>query len=239
MYEEHQNFERPGSPEAKIWRYSDLGKFICTLCTGSLWFSRIDQFDDKYEASWLPYVPPAGRAGPAPQVFEDNRRRIWPASVSTTAVNCWHMNEWESDAMWKLYGGGTGVAIQSTFARLTASLKDCPHFVSVGLVKYIDYTSDTFVGQDNGFQPFLHKRKSYEHEKELRAVVWPPGGEHGTMAPIDKGIRGPVSLDRLIERVYLAPDAPPSLMGDIKDAMAESRVSFEVIQSDIHQRPLY
>src|SRR5882724_5504041 len=38
--------------------------------------------------------------------------------VSRIACSCWHMNEGESDAMWRLYCQESGVAIQSTVERL-------------------------------------------------------------------------------------------------------------------------
>jgi hypothetical protein len=47
-------------------------------------------------------------------------------------VSCWHMSEYESDAMWKLYGASNNcVAIRSTFARLKACM---PKHAWAGLV---------------------------------------------------------------------------------------------------------
>lgn len=40
----------------------------------------------------------------------------------------------------------------------------------IGLVKYIDYDKDVFP-LDNTFYPFTHKRKSFEHEREVRFLI--------------------------------------------------------------------
>jgi hypothetical protein len=55
--------------------------------------------------------------------------------------NSWHMNDGESDAMWKLYlKGSQGIAIQSTVERIQSSFQNTvTHPVYMALVEYIDY----------------------------------------------------------------------------------------------------
>jgi hypothetical protein len=85
-----------------------------------------------------------------------------------TFINCWHMNENESDAMWRIYARTSdAVAIQSTFARLQRVLSDRAF---IGVVKYVDYDTE-WMPEGNTLYPFVHKRKSFEHERELRAVM--------------------------------------------------------------------
>ena len=91
--------------------------------------------------------------------------------------------------MWKLYGvDDRGVAIRSTRARLIRSLPPrddevvalhvkrkpdgCPEAlpVYVGEVTYINYESEIFPDH-NSYLPFIYKRRSFEHERELRAVA--------------------------------------------------------------------
>ena len=60
----------------------------------------------------------------------------WPKYV---AVNCWHENEHESAAMWKLYIKSVeGIAIQSTYSKLKKSFIN-DEIIFIGKVKYIDY----------------------------------------------------------------------------------------------------
>lgn len=90
------------------------------------------------------------------------------------AVNCWHANEHESAAMWKLYlKSDEGIAIQSTYKRLKESIID-DEDVLIGKVNYIDYETD-IIDPNNQYGSLIHKRKSFEHEKEIRAVItkWP------------------------------------------------------------------
>src|SRR5208283_5194086 len=83
-------------------------------------------------------------------------------------VNCWHMNEVESAAMWKIYSTSKdSVCLQTTFARLRDVLPEDD--VYIGVVNYISYDRD-MIPDDNGLWPLFHKRKSFEHERELRAL---------------------------------------------------------------------
>ena len=52
--------------------------------------------------------------------------------------NCWHMNDAESDAMWKIYiymRGGDGVAIRSTAGRLMDCFTETPERIYLGEVR--------------------------------------------------------------------------------------------------------
>src|SRR5262249_36502984 len=98
----------------------------------------------------------------------------WKSSVG---LNCWHVNPYESAAMWKLYASNEeGVAIKSTVRRLKDSLSSYAPDVFLGAVSYIDYGKDLIYRGNpfgNLFCAFLHKRRSFEHEQELRAVCIP------------------------------------------------------------------
>jgi hypothetical protein len=79
------------------------------------------------------------------------------------------MSDYESAAMWKLYLRDHGVAIQTTFQALTASLAS-EEDGYVGLVKYIDFQT-ALIPENNAFWPFVHKRRSFDFEHEVRAVI--------------------------------------------------------------------
>ena len=87
-----------------------------------------------------------------------------------TFVNCWHESENESAAMWKIYSREyDGIAVKTTFETLTQSFTDVLT-VHVGKIDYIDYNS-TLIPERNLYSPFLYKRKMFEHEREVRAIV--------------------------------------------------------------------
>ena len=84
-----------------------------------------------------------------------------------TLINCWHENDNESEAMWRLYASrGLGVAIKSSFGRLVKSFTSrLPDIIA--RVKYISYDTMPIVHS----APFLHKRVSFDHEREVRALI--------------------------------------------------------------------
>ena len=92
---------------------------------------------------------------------------------STVYVSCWHANNSESEAMWRLYcGDHEGIALCTTYERLDASL---PANTYIGKVTYVGSTSER--GLDtNVVTSIMHKRLAFEHEREVRVVVWEARG---------------------------------------------------------------
>src|SRR3990172_7066486 len=165
--EVHRVFIAPKNPNIKIWRYMDFTKYLSFLEKRALFFTRSDKFDDPYEGSTT-QANVTNRStvykNASPSWLE--QWSLW--SRQWTYINCWHMNEYESAAMWSLYAKtNEAIAIQSTYQRLF----DClPPKTYVGKVHYIDYDKD-WLPEGNTFFPYVHKRKSFEHEQELRAVI--------------------------------------------------------------------
>ena len=105
------------------------------------------------------------------QKFRANARK-WR---NINYVNCWHVSDYESEAMWRLYTGGegNGVAIQTTFERLYNALP-LDFSVDFGLVNYINYRDYNTGSSGKSIHPFLapwYKRESFAHEKEFRVKV--------------------------------------------------------------------
>jgi hypothetical protein len=95
----------------------------------------------------------------------------WQREV--TFVNSWYCQEHESAAMWSLYlKTQEGIAIQSTYDRLSNAFVNYHDYdINIGRVSYIDYEHDT-IPQGNILFPVMCKRKSFEHEREIRALIW-------------------------------------------------------------------
>src|ERR1700683_846222 len=74
-----------------------------------------------------------------------------------TYLNCWHISQHESAAMWGLYQrDGRGIAVRSTFERLTKSIQG-DQSVYVGMVHYVDY-GHQFIPEGNSLAPYVYKR---------------------------------------------------------------------------------
>jgi hypothetical protein len=70
--------------------------------------------------------------------------------------------------MWRLYTQTQdAVAIRSSYQRLVSCL---PDEALIGLVDYVDF-EETTIAMTNRLAPFAMKRKSFEHEREVRAVI--------------------------------------------------------------------
>lgn len=89
-------------------------------------------------------------------------------------INCWHLNEVESLAMWDIYSRkDEGIAIVSSESNFIDAFSDLNNDIFGGVVKYANYDSHDFtIDIDNGFNSILYKRVSYDYEREYRLVFW-------------------------------------------------------------------
>jgi hypothetical protein len=200
--ESHPSFPQPDDPSVKVWRYLDLPRFISLLSTEALSFARVDSLDDPFEGS----IPPA--------VYEQWKNRH--SELVATArrglrkqafVSCWHANNTESEAMWRLYcGSRDGIALQTTYEKLDASL---PRGVFIGQMTYLDYECDVEPPGDT-LALLMRKREAFEHEHEIRALVWPHTAPQLAPRELDEDVRVinvPWSAPEFLERIYVSPYA--------------------------------
>src|SRR5215208_3183149 len=162
MYHPNVACTPPQNEATKVWRYMTFTKFMSLVDRSALYFSRVDRLGDAFEGSFArrnlsgdlrpeemiqsyesiePRSKWVGSAPMTPQL------RAWSFNYGqrSTYANCWHMNAYESAAMWSVYSrSGEGIAIQSTYGRLRDSFTSPDHkqLVSIGMVKYIDYEQD-------------------------------------------------------------------------------------------------
>ena len=246
MYQEHPIFIAPEDPDVKIWRYMSLSKLISMISSESLFFTRADRFEDKYEGSYS-HANIELRSQVYPKGTEQMRTELSEFSKNMlryTVINCWHINENESAAMWKLYSSDDeGVAIQSTYNRLITSFDDNPDdIIYVGKVNYIDYNTK-WLPEGNTFYPFVHKRKSFEHERELRAVIQKlPTSNKGidfTKEIFNFGKNVNIYLDTLIENIYVAPTSKSWFYKVVKDTIDNFRIDKQVLVSDLSKDPVF
>jgi len=241
-YGPHSDF-LPAEKGTKVWRYMDFTKFASLLDTSALYFSRADRLPDSWEGAHTTW----GLIGQPNWVLagEHQTRPFNRALRQHTFVSCWHMNDVESAAMWKLYvSQNEGIAIRTTVDRLTSSFQgdECAIFdVYVGRVRYLDYDREVFA-EGNTFIPFLHKRLSFEHEHELRAIIQPilPGGKPLVDSdPYAEGLLVDVDLQKLIESVYIAPTSERWLKELVTNVAKKYGLGAPVLQSDLARDPVY
>lgn len=245
----HPACPQPPRPEVRVWRYMDFAKYVSILDTSCLYFARSDRLGDPFEGSY-PRSNVADRSRRYQDVPEADRvdrladisgllkwMREW------TYVSCWHMNEHESAAMWKLYAkSNEAVAIVSSYDRLAECL---PNSVSIGAVKYIDYELERLPEEGKLLHSFMHKRRSFEHEHEARAFVQELPKVNGIGA-LQTELRNselglPVAIKPacLIESVYVAPTTPDWFCDLVKRVSKRYGQGFPVRRSSLDAEPMY
>src|SRR5262249_11707801 len=179
------------------------------------------------------------------------------SEIRNSIVSCWHMNAVESMAMWRLYlTGREGIAVRSTFERFVSAFapfdgQDKGHNadgterelrINAGIVHYVDYDGDTPLNVPR----ILLKRRSFEHERELRAVAvdrsWgnsPRFGPDGRVLTRfgSGGDSIPVDLAALIAAVYVAPEAKPWFKKLIEAVVGGDGVEVYVVPLELGRCP--
>ena len=119
-------------------------------------------------------------------------------------------------------------------------------------VHYVDY-SEELVRRNVHLSEFFHKRKSFSHEDEIRAVVqelptipcaWDDAGnvtsshdDLGKLPLPGKSLK--VDLDALICGVYIAPQAPSWIEGLVRRLLQRFAISKPVVKSALNAKSLY
>jgi hypothetical protein len=244
-------FDEPAEENVRIWRYMDFTKFVDILVHSGLFFSRCDLFEDQFEGS----VTRATHETRVKDLLElgDDKSAEMSEKLSVELsdlrkwlrglpfVNCWHMNEYESVAMWKLYSQAKeAIAIVSTYKRLRACLDET---FWVEQVQYIDYDRD-IIPSGNLMYPFVFKRRSFAHERELRAFTAniPATADNRldlSATPSAAGIWVAVRLNELIETVHVAPMSAPWFVDLVREISKKYELLAPVKQSSLDRDPIY
>lgn len=253
--ENHPVFKEPG-PNIKVWRYRAFTKFISSLENGGLFFCRADLLGDPFEGSY-----PRAHKKLRPIMYKDSPfpPEIRPSIEKFNAeyskklrqwmmINCWHMNKVESAAMWKLYTKtNESICIQSRYKLLRNCLDDenyigAKYKIYSGKVQYIDYNK-VWVSEGNIYSPFMHKRMSFAHERELRVVINTnpkhPRWMDENIEPSANGIWIKVDFEKLIEKIFIAPTSPGWFKKLVEGIIKKYGIKKEVIHSPLDEEPFY
>lgn len=139
--------------------------------------------------------------------------------------------------MWKCYADHKdGIAIQSTVERFKKAISNDTTQIFIGKVGYIDY-SISAVPEGNIFYNFLHKRKSFEHEKELRAITM--GNDFHQTGGLPDGVGVSINADILIEKILIAPTAPDWIKELVEATTMRYGLTKAVKKSSLHEEGLW
>jgi hypothetical protein len=257
--ENHPCFKGPNNENIKIWRYISLPKFMRLVQSKSLYFSRANYLGDPFEGSlsqaniqFREYVRKFRHIVPQLESYRDiddqtldrlfrTQSESHKYMVDRMLVSCWHMSDYESAAMWKLYSSGEPiVAIQSTYKILETLL---PVWANLGTVQYADYQKD-LIPEINAFYPIMHKQNSFEHEKELRAVIWDmnttdTGGKFISANADSFGLNLPIDIHKLMQNIFIDPLAPHWFENVVRDVCEIYQLNVTICKSNLASKALY
>jgi len=237
----------------KIWRYVDIPKLAAMLSSRSLYFCQVPLLGDPFEGSLVQAVkngiesmkPIVVKQYPGFVRTDEQMCNSIMSSKTYSYASCWYASEEESAAMWDLYArGGFGVTVRSTLGRLVDSVASVAEPVWIGKINYHNYATAQ-PPQNSLWTPMFQKRKSFEHEREIRALVmdWDKMNTlRGTWSYEPNLVPGryvSADLSILLERVYVAPFAPQWYKDVIIKVVAA--LGFEwlpVTQSDMEASPI-
>jgi len=143
------------------------------------------------------------------------------------------MSDYESAGKWKLYSKlDESICIQTSFERFERSL---PSEVKLGKVKYINYKTE-WIPESDVFYPFIYKRLSFEHEKELRAIFNSKDIEgNNRFKKAENGYWAKLNLQTLIQKIYISPDAQDWFVELVKRV----RNKYKLDRKPVLKSPLY
>jgi len=222
-------YKSPPGPNTDLWlwRYMDLEKFKDFIETKSIFFAKATSFGDNLECAvsikdqknWL-----YSMRATAYEYFYEQELTGMPIEEKTKVIekriqreildnkefrkkvliSCWHANDYESEAMWQLYKGydHQTIAVSINLCNLRHAL---PKPIHIGEVSYVDYEK-VYPTKVRVFR----KHVSYEHEREVRAVIFPEHIQNKDIETTitkrtDKGCSVKLQEGYLQIRVYISP----------------------------------
>jgi len=207
----------------KIWKYLDFTKFISLLETNSLYFAKANVLIDRHEGMFTDT-----------KLSASCKNKEFKKTKNLVYLNCWHINKYESAAMWNVYlKSEEGIAIQSTSKRLEKSFQNKKNKIKLGKIEYVDYREKKICNKDI-FYPFFHKRKSFEYEKEFRALIYKEEEEAE-----ENGIFIPINPKELIEKIYIAPTAEDWIKDLVESLVKKYNINVKITKSNLFDDPIF
>jgi hypothetical protein len=248
--------DHPISVNTKICRYLTFEKFVWLIAKSALYHSRLDRLGDPFEGSVTKPYARKRDAGEMvgymaiPQYEPINNIRL----MLCTFASCWCASPVESAAMWRLYSReDSGVAIVSTPARMRDAVDVASYRTAwIQPVEYLDFEKDDMtLPHALRAMPGVVKRKSFEHEKEVRAMIrieeypedagliFSPEWVQGLAEKMPSGIGASVDLPRLIEGICVSPSADSWFVDLVQTLVGRRGLAGLVRKSELRGDPVY
>lgn len=177
---------QPENNKHFLWKYIDLHQLIFFLREGSLFFNRLDKYEDPFEGITTSILK--NEVKRLKKKESVRKLKAWLKTEGTAEmqknqfVNCWFNYDRESMAMWNLFSNPDSVAIKIKFSDLMQHLRYSFDELMTDLKGDAEIIGDRI--QYLKLNPFdmeqdlrrlaysaLRKDIAFEHEKEYRFLV--------------------------------------------------------------------
>jgi hypothetical protein len=262
--------DTPRNDDRRVWRYITFHQLISILDREELYFSSIDTFQDRFEGSfpkeesiesnYSSYVSRLEESGQAsdPTSFAENVKNYRIYAPKIVFANCWHINDRETAFMWNQYQERS-IAIQSTVSRLRDSFSISKRGAQLYEVEYIDYEEEEFQSEHR-LAAYFHKRRSFEHENELRIMYLGHPPQAGCESDVEvsdtdgfdlmasgdvdesmfvEGQFHEFDVDSLVENIYVDPRRSDEFLKLTQNAISKYSFDFPVTKSELSKDPVY
>jgi hypothetical protein len=234
-----------------VWRFMSLSDFQGLLENNALFFAKPGAFLDPLEGcSSMWNIEELREKGER----HNRTSRTYIRKIHEfSAVSSWHINEYEAAGMWDLYlKGNDGIAIKTTYENLLCSIKDLRYKIFSGKVQYIDFQKEMV--SHSVYDTLFYKRKSYQHENELRLVIIASRIHAWKLQKLfeiqgisanqwQKRMYGNLltcNLHQLINEIYVSPRSAQSCVDKVKALTKKHGLAYKkVIQSDLYKDYIY
>lgn len=219
--------------ETLIWRYMDLDKFSKMLNSSTIWFSRVDKFDDLFEGSISELTNKILKYGSdvTPEMIKHfNKVQKW--QQQWTYTTCWHNAPYENALMWRAYAP-KGIVVKSKYYKLVEQLDSN---AVIGPVLYKNYNTD--IVAEGTQMRYYQKRHNFIDEREVRALIseFPEEDIAKTNSALGKAIK--VDLSKLIDNIVCRPFADISEFETIKKMVSDAGLKIQVVESELSGDPI-
>lgn len=148
MYENSNNIQLDLYDDTQVvWRYMDFTKFLSMLQYKALFFcscslmQKMDPFEGEYPKNNLKNLRDKKDFVQLSREYTQKPAAYRRKFLENVGINCWHANDTENAAMWKVYlSSKDGIAVKSTIKNLKESFNlNEEDVVYIGNIHYNNY----------------------------------------------------------------------------------------------------
>lgn len=230
--------------DLKVWHYMDFWKFENLINEKCLYFRRSDKLDDDMEGKYAEanrnfttaMYERFLKAYPI-QDSHEHRQTGNEAFRHAVFINCWHLNGFESAAMWKRFTKTeNSVVLRTTVRRLFQSISELdPKTKKMELkvvVSKVTYAQQTVPRPEwSHYGPFFYKDTKFMDERELRLITHPP--ENHAIGEEDVAQRLPIDPVILIRQIVIHPRSSIDFGKKIEDFLQTKGLRIPVGKSKL------